>query len=442
MKIWGTLIEKFPSSSFATPAGELILDSFNRAKNYENIETWARRLKARAASSRPRSRSASTRSSCRPCSSRASRRARRTTTCGRGGRVPARGEGVPEGRARRAGVRQRRARGARRQATSRRSRRPPSSRRARTTATAPSRRSARGRRRRRSSRWACSPTPRISTRRSRRSRGGEHPHYAKYEHTKDAAYNAVVLRVATQRARPRDRRRQQVPARLPNGRRGRRGRLPDGQGRPERRAGPSEAAELYQRYLPRAKNLDHRVEGYVLLAQAQIKVGDDKGAGRRSPMAVNLGKHRGKELSADGKYAAAHARYMEGERVLARFEQIQIQGDVKQLAGAAEAEGRAPCEAAQVFLDWVSLGVADWTTAALYQIGHMYESFAKSLRDAPAPAGALGRRPGGVLRRRSRSSSSPSRSRASTRTRTAGRRRSSSGSTTSGRRRCARRSGG
>ncbi len=33
------------------------------------------------------------------------------------------------------------------------------------------------------------------------------------------------------------------------------------------------------------------------------------------------------------------------------------------------------------------MGVAEWTTAALYQIGHTYESFAKSLRDAPAPAG-------------------------------------------------------
>jgi hypothetical protein len=31
------------------------------------------------------------------------------------------------------------------------------------------------------------------------------------------------------------------------------------------------------------------------------------------------------------------------------------------------------------------MGVAEWTTAALYQIGHMYESFARSLRDSPPP---------------------------------------------------------
>ena len=46
VKIWGSLLEKFPRSQYALAAGELILDSFNRAKNYENIETWARRLKS------------------------------------------------------------------------------------------------------------------------------------------------------------------------------------------------------------------------------------------------------------------------------------------------------------------------------------------------------------------------------------------------------------
>jgi hypothetical protein len=100
-----------------------------------------------------------------------------------------------------------------------------------------------------------------------------------------------------------------------------------------------------------------------------------------------VGKHRGKELGPDGKYAAAHARYMEGERVLARFDKIEISGDVKQLAARLKQKAALLREAAQVFLDTVSLGVAEWSTAALYQVGHTYESFAKSLRNAPAPPG-------------------------------------------------------
>ena len=123
----------------------------------------------------------------------------------------------------------------------------------------------------------------------------------------------------------------------------------------------------------------------MLLAQAQIKIGDERGADASLDEAVSLGKQRGEELGPDGKYAAAHARYMQGERVLAKFEQIQIQGDVKQLKARLKQKAELLKEAAKVFLDCVSMGVAEWTTAALYQIGHMYEAFAKSLRDAPPP---------------------------------------------------------
>jgi hypothetical protein len=31
------------------------------------------------------------------------------------------------------------------------------------------------------------------------------------------------------------------------------------------------------------------------------------------------------------------------------------------------------------------MGSAEWSTAALFQVGHAYESFAKSLRDSPPP---------------------------------------------------------
>ena len=76
---------------------------------------------------------------------------------------------------------------------------------------------------------------------------------------------------------------------------------------------------------------------------------------------------------------------MQGERIVARFDQIEIQGDVKQLKVRLKQKTDLLKEAAKAFLDCVSMGVAEWTTAALYQIGHVYESFAKSLRDSPAP---------------------------------------------------------
>ncbi len=159
-------------------------------------------------------------------------------------------------------------------------------------------------------------------------------------------------------------------------------------GRAEENAGrEKQAAELYKRYLPRAKNADHRVEGLVALARIDAKLGDEKGAEEALASAVTLGKHHPRELGPEGKYAAAHARYLQGERVLAKFDKIQIQGDVKQLSKRLKEKAELLKQASAVFLDMVSLGVAEWATAALYQIGHTYESFAKSMKDAPPPSG-------------------------------------------------------
>jgi hypothetical protein len=102
--------------------------------------------------------------------------------------------------------------------------------------------------------------------------------------------------------------------------------------------------------------------------------------------AVALGKQKGVALGPDGKYAAAHARYMQGERVLAQFEQIEIAGDMKKLSARLAQKAKLLKQAADIFLDCVSMGVAEWATAALYQIGHTYEAFATSLRNAPPPS--------------------------------------------------------
>jgi hypothetical protein len=129
------------------------------------------------------------------------------------------------------------------------------------------------------------------------------------------------------------------------------------------------------------------VQGFVALAKIDAKLGDDRGADEALGEAVSMGKHHARELGVDGKYAAAHARYMQGERVLAKFDKIEIQGDVKQLSKRLKQKADLLKSASAIFLDTVSLGVAEWTTAALYQIGRTYESFAKAMREAPAPAG-------------------------------------------------------
>src|SRR5690606_440989 len=73
-----------------------------------------------------------------------------------------------------------------------------------------------------------------------------------------------------------------------------------------------EAADLYRRYVARSKNQDHRVQGYVLLALASVKLGADREADQALKTAVEIGRKKRGELGPAGKYAAARARYLEG----------------------------------------------------------------------------------------------------------------------------------
>src|SRR6185369_7213785 len=143
----------------------------------------------------------------------------------------------------------------------------------------------------------------------------DHPHYQRFEHSKDAAFNAVVLRVATG----------ETDKAIANGNRylQQHGSSSESDevvfqmGKAHQNAGRNkEAADLYRRYVSHAKNQDHRVQGYVLLAQALPT--NDKSGDEALRSAVDIGKHRKGELGPDGKYAAAHARYMEGERILTK----------------------------------------------------------------------------------------------------------------------------
>jgi len=384
VKIWGMLLEKFPNSEQSRDAGDSILESFNRAKNYENIETWARRLKALpsfgAAKQQERldalivqavfkqgeqKAAAGDHAAAAAAYLRAakefSRDARAAQAC-----VNAEQEAKLAGDAK---TLQEAAQLAMGPAYRDKPESP-------------------------SGAWIATTTLQAmglfaeAADIAEQMAGlgdREHPNYAKFEHERDAAYNAVILREAQG-----EHDRAVIDGNkflAAYGTSAEADEVVFQMGRAHQNAGRAkDAAELYKRYITRAKNLDHRAQGLVLLAQAQVKTGDERGAAVSLDEAVTLGKRRSHELGAEGKYAAAHARYMEGERILSRFEAIAIQGDVKQLKARLKQKTELLKDAAKVFLDCVSMGVAEWTTAALYQIGHMYEAFARALRDSPPPS--------------------------------------------------------
>lgn len=385
VKLWGALLEKFPSSQYARGAGELILDSFNKSQDFDNIETWARRLKTAPSFQDAKIQAKLDTLIIQSVFKQGEQKSNANDHAGAASAYLRAAKEFPkDARAAQACVNaELEARKAADVTTLKEA------------ATLITGKDYRDKPESPAGAWQAATTLQamglfqdsaefheaITALNDR-----EHPHYQKFEHAKDAAYDAVVLRTATA---------EHDKAILAGnkylamyGSSAEADEVVFMMGRAHQSAGrDKDAIDLYKRYLAKVpKNHDHRVQGYVLLAKAQIKNGEIKAADESLKNAVTIGKQLKGSLGPDGKFAAAQARYMEGERVLARFEQIKIEGDVKQLGQRLKQKAELLKEAATIFLDSVGMGVAEWTTASLYQIGHMYEAFSRSLRDSPPPS--------------------------------------------------------
>jgi TolA-binding protein len=127
--------------------------------------------------------------------------------------------------------------------------------------------------------------------------------------------------------------------------------------------------------------LEH--EGEMLLA-----AGHDKRADESLKKAITLyRKMQGKERTPIATHAAAHARYLEGESVFHEFERHQLAADPKRLKKTLDEKSALLEKSKQIFIDVVTFNDPEWATAALFRIGEAYERFAKALREAPVPSG-------------------------------------------------------
>ena len=151
----------------------------------------------------------------------------------------------------------------------------------------------------------------------------------------------------------------------------------------------NEAAKLYSNYVARAKNLDHKIEAYVRLAQVRVELKDSKGADAALEQAVKLGKGKsaGKALK-EGRVHAAHARYLQGERLVAEYDAITLDASGPELKKRLDKKKDLLKQAGGVFADCATMGAGEWTTAALYRIGYIFEGFASALKGAKPPPNA------------------------------------------------------
>jgi len=148
-----------------------------------------------------------------------------------------------------------------------------------------------------------------------------------------------------------------------------------------------QAADVYRRFIRRTRNTGRQVEASTRLAIVLAESGDTAGAERALTATGRLARRRRNQLGDTGLYYAAQARFLQAESILAEYEAIQISGPMDGLRRRLERKSELLRRAAEAFADVVQFNVAEWVTAALFQIGRSYELFADGLREAPTPEG-------------------------------------------------------
>lgn len=147
-----------------------------------------------------------------------------------------------------------------------------------------------------------------------------------------------------------------------------------------------EAASTYKEFIAKTGDVDRRVEANMRLGQLLLKAGDGKGADAALSAAVADARNKKHKLTA-GRYFAAQARFIQGDAALREFDEVNIEGNLAGLGARLKLKAKLLTKAAGVYGEVVEFGVAEWVTAALFKIGESYERFAKALNDAPLPEG-------------------------------------------------------
>ena len=148
-----------------------------------------------------------------------------------------------------------------------------------------------------------------------------------------------------------------------------------------------QAADVYRRFIRRTRNVGRQVEAGTRLAIVLEESGDHAGAARALAVAVRTARRRRNQLGDTGLYYAAQARFLQAQGILTEYEGIQIAGPIDGLRQRLEQKSDLLRRAAEAFADVVQYNVAEWVTASLFQIGRSYELFADGLRAAPTPEG-------------------------------------------------------
>ena len=152
------------------------------------------------------------------------------------------------------------------------------------------------------------------------------------------------------------------------------------------------AAQSFEEYARTHPGDGRNIEASTRAGDAYLKAGNDAKAKEALARALAASAGHGRKPGAgasggdgDSRAWAAHARYLQGELVFRDYDKIKIAGKPKQLARVLDEKAKLLEQAKQIYLDVVATQSPEWATAALLRIGQGYEAFAAAMRRAPVP---------------------------------------------------------
>jgi len=210
--------------------------------------------------------------------------------------------------------------------------------------------------------------------------------YPRGEHGADALYNAGVLRQALgqnrraiahyQRYAKRFRDRKDAPE------------VAFRVGVVHEQAGDDKkAGAAYRSYLKRYRRADNAIEAHTRAGRTALKLRQQRRARESFGDALKLYKRAdGDERKAATPWAA-EARYRQGELLFEEYAAISLDVKPRKLKRTLDKKSKLLGEALELYLEVVEFGDPQWATAALYRMGQVYEQFANSMINAPVPKG-------------------------------------------------------
>ncbi len=141
------------------------------------------------------------------------------------------------------------------------------------------------------------------------------------------------------------------------------------------------AAISFRRFLTDHRDSNRVVEAQTRLGNALLGLKKKQEAGRHFSKAAKAGR----SAKGEERLFGAEARFHQGDLVLRKFRDVILDARPRKLAGSLKKKASLLSNAKNIFLDVLSYGAPEWSTAALLRVGSSYEDFANSLREYPIP---------------------------------------------------------